>query len=79
MSYDDNGNRVDATTFSWPAGNGYGHRSFMLTDLLPKATGNRGIVSLSTSFGQQHISGLGLRVSATGSFSSIPKQAAPGQ
>jgi hypothetical protein len=77
--YDENGNQVDATATGWPAGNGYGHRSFMLTDLLPKAVGNRGIVVISTPLGQQHVTGLGLRASATGSFSSIPKQLAPGQ
>jgi hypothetical protein len=78
-AYDPNGIQVDSTSTGWPAGNGYGHRSFMLTDLLPKAAGNRGIVVFRTTSGQQNITGLGLRVSSTGSFSSIPKQAAPAQ
>jgi hypothetical protein len=77
-AYDPNGIQVDATTTGWPAGNGYGHRSFMLTDLLPKAAGNRGILVVSAAATSQ-ITGLGLRVSSTGSFSAIPKQAAPGQ
>jgi hypothetical protein len=55
----------------------------MLNGQLPKAAGNRGLVVFSTlldvTAGAQQITGLGLRVTATSSFTSIPKQAAPGQ
>ena len=45
---------------------------------LPQAAGNRGILVVSAASTSQ-ITGPGLRVSSTGSFSAIPKQAAPGQ
>jgi hypothetical protein len=78
-AYDVNGNHVDAASSDWTATNGYGHQSFMLNTLLPKAAGNRGLLIFSTQSGALHITGLGLRVTPANSFTSIPKLAAPGQ
>jgi hypothetical protein len=81
--YDQSGNPIDETGLTWPGQTGLGHISFMLNGQLPKAAGNRGLVVFSTlldvTAGAQQITGLGLRVTATSSFTSIPKQAAPGQ
>lgn len=77
--FDENGKYVDGTTLGWPAGI-YGHGAFLLTGLVPKATGNRGVLVVKhTSIFTNRITGLGLRVSPTGSFSSIPRQATPSQ
>lgn len=49
-----------------------GHTAFALTDLMPAATTNRGIVQFSSDAGTS-ICGLGLRVSPAGGITSIPQ------
>lgn len=66
--WDAHGNQLAAKTINLEAN---GHRAFALTDILPSAKGNRGIVRFTSSTAD--IGGLGLRVSATGGLTSIPQ------
>ncbi len=67
--WDAHGNQLAAQTIDLEAN---GHTAFALTDIVPAAKGNRGIVWF-TSNSAANIGGLGLRVSPAGGLTSIPQ------
>jgi hypothetical protein len=71
--WDEDGNEIAVQTVSLPAN---GHNSFVLTDKFPATTGTRGMIEFRSSNGAP-ISGLGLRVSPAGGFTSVPKLSRP--
>ena len=64
--WDDAGNQLGTQTFTI-AGNG--HTSFVLPSQIPITAGKRGVVQFQTSNG---LTGLGLRFSPFGTFTSVP-------
>lgn len=67
--WDMNGKQLTTKTLSLPKG---GHTSFMLADTFPSTAGNRGIVEFRTGSTSLNLTGLGLRVSPVGGFTSVP-------
>jgi hypothetical protein len=67
--WDMDGKQLATKTLSLPKG---GHSSFMLADTFPSTVGKRGIIEFRTSSTTSNISGLGLRVSPVGGFTSVP-------
>ncbi|MGJ5814518.1 hypothetical protein [Paludibaculum fermentans] len=65
-AWDDSGNSLDSQPIAL-AGNG--HTSFALSNQVPATAGKRGIVQFQSSGG---VSGLGLRFSPFGTFTSVP-------
>jgi hypothetical protein len=66
--WDASGNPLAARALSIAS---LGHMAFALTDYLPQATGNRGIVVFTNTTGG-NITGLGLRVNPAGGITSVP-------
>lgn len=67
-AYDTTGAVLETTSFPLVAN---GHKSFMLTDILPKATGSRGLATFACKEGL-FLTSLGLRVNPVGGFTSLP-------
>jgi hypothetical protein len=67
--WDMDGKQLATKTISLPKG---GHSSFMLADTFPSTVGKRGIIEFRTGSATSNISGLGLRVSPVGGFTSVP-------
>jgi hypothetical protein len=66
---DEDGAPLSSVNLVLPAG---GHRSFMLTNLVPATAGKRGWIRLSAPTGFP-ITGLGIRVNPAGGLASVPK------
>lgn len=71
IMWDENGKQIAVQSVEVPAS---GHTSFMLSDRLPAATVQRGVVQFRSTAGSI-ATGLGLRVNPLGGFTSIPKLA----
>jgi hypothetical protein len=68
VMYDQNGTLLGAQSINIP---GNGHASFVLPERLPLTAGKQGIV-IWQSTGGNGLSGLGLRFSSVGTFTSVP-------
>jgi hypothetical protein len=64
--WDMNGKQLATKTINLPRS---GHNSFMLADTFPSTIANRGIIEFNAT---GNVSGLGLRVSPAGGFTSVP-------
>ena len=71
-AYNANGQQLAIQPITIPKN---GHKSALLTDLIPNTTSFRGFVEFTNTTG--NITGLGLRVSPQGGFTSTPKMARP--
>jgi len=66
---DEGGSQIDLQAVTLPA---MGHTSFNIPDRFPAAAGRRGVIELQNTAGRAVVTGVGLRFSPNGTFTSVP-------